>query len=85
MKKSPVITDDNSLSSESCSCCSVAPCDPWTAECQAPLSSQSLLKFMSIKLVMLSNQFILCCSLLLLLSIFPNIRVFSNESALCIR
>ena len=56
--------------------------------CQASLSStisQSLPKFMSIALVMLSNHLILCCSLLLLPSIFPSIRVFSNESALCIR
>ena len=45
---------------------------------------QSLFKFMSIQLVMLSNHLILCCSPLLLPSIFPNIRVFSNESALCI-
>ena len=42
------------------------------------------LKFMSIELVMLSNHLILCCPLLLLLSIFPNIRVFSNELALCL-
>ena len=57
-------------------------------ELQAPLSSnisQSLLKFMSIELVMLYNHVILCCLLLLLPSIFPSIRVFSNESALCIR
>ena len=40
---------------------------------------------MSIELVMLSSHFILCCALLLLPSIFPSIRVFSNESALCIR
>ena len=40
---------------------------------------------MSIELVMLSNHLILCCPLLLLMSIFPSIRVFSNESALCIR
>ena len=56
--------------------------------CQAPLSStisQSLLKIMSIESVMLSNHLILCCPLLLLPSIFPSIRVFSNESALCIR
>ena len=55
---------------------------------QALLSStvsQSLLKFMSIESVMPSNQLILCCSLLFLPSIFPSIRVFSNESALCIR
>ena len=55
---------------------------------QASLSfavSQNLLKFMSIDLVMLSNHFILCRPLLLLPSIFPSIRVFSNESVLCIR
>ena len=61
---------------------------PWAAACQASLSftiSQSLLKLMSIELVMLSNHFNLCCPLFLLLSIFPNIRGFSNESALHIR
>ena len=61
---------------------------PWTARCQASLSipnSQSLLKLMPIELVMPSNHLILCCPLLPLPSIFPNIRVFSNESALCIR
>ena len=61
---------------------------PWTAACQASLSntnSQSLLQLMSIKLVMPSNHFILCHPLLLLPSIFPSIRVFSNESVLCIR
>ena len=47
--------------------------------------SQSLLKLMSIELLMLSNHLILCLSLLLLSSIFPSIRVFSNESALSIR
>ena len=47
--------------------------------------SQSLPKFMSIELMMLSNQFILCCPFLLLLSIFPNKRVFSSGSALRIR
>ena len=60
----------------------------WTAACQASLSisnSQSLLKLMSIELVMSSNHLILCCPLLLLPSIFPNIRVFSNESVLHIR
>ena len=60
---------------------------PWTAACQASLSItnyRSLLKLMSIKLVMPSNRLILCCSLLLLLSIFPSIGVFSNESALLI-
>ena len=57
----------------------------WTAAHQAPLSSTiscSLLKFMSIKSVMLSNDLRLCHPLLLLPSIFPSIRVFSNESAL---
>ena len=61
---------------------------PWTAACQASLSitnSQSLLKLMSIESVMPSNLLILCHTLLLLPSIFPQIRVFSNESALRIR
>ena len=61
---------------------------PWTAAHQASLSitnSQSLLKLMSIELVMPSNHFILCCPLLLLPSIFPSIRVFSKTSALRIR
>ena len=61
---------------------------PWTAACQASLSitkSQSLLKLMSIESVMPSNSLILCHPLLLLPSIFPSIRVFSNESVLCIR
>ena len=58
---------------------------PWTAARQASLStsnSQSLLKLMSIESGMPSNHFILCCPLLLLPSIFPSIRVFSNESTL---
>ena len=61
---------------------------PWTAACQASLSitnSQSLLKLMSIKSVVPSNRLILCHPLLLLASIFPSIRVFSNESVLPIR
>ena len=61
---------------------------PWTTACQAPLSitnSQSPPKPMSIESVMSSNHLILCHPLLLLPSIFPSIRVFSNESALCIR
>ena len=61
---------------------------PWTTACQAPLSianSQSLLKLMSIESVMPSNHLILCLPLLLLPSIFPSIRGFSNESVLCIR
>ena len=62
--------------------------NPWTVAHQASLSitnSWSLLKFTSIELVMPSNHLILCCPLLLLPSIFPSIRVFSNESALHIR
>ena len=61
---------------------------PWTAACQASLSitnSWSLLKPMSIESVMTSNHLILCNPLLLLPSVFPSIRVFSNESALHIR
>ena len=61
---------------------------PWTAACQAFLfitSSQSLLKLMSIESVIPSNHLILCRSLLLLPSVFPSIRVFSNESVLHIR
>ena len=60
----------------------------WTAACQASLSitnSQSSLKLMSIESVMPSNHLILCCPLLLLPSVFPSIRVFSNELALRIR
>ena len=58
---------------------------PWTAARQASLfitNSKNLLKLMSIKSVMPSNHLILCCHLLLLPSIFPSIRVFSNESVL---
>ena len=58
---------------------------PWTAACQASLTitnSQSLLKLMSTESVMPSNHLILCHPLLLLPSIFPSIRVFSNESGL---
>ena len=61
---------------------------PRTAARQASLSitnSQSLLKLMSTESVMPSDHLILCCPLLLLPSIFPSIRVFSNESVLCIR
>ena len=60
----------------------------WTAACQASLyitNSQSLLKFMSIELVMPSNHLILCCPFLFPPSIFPSIRVFSNESVVLIR
>ena len=61
---------------------------PWTAARQASLSitiSQSLLKLMSIELMMPSNHLIFCCPLLLPPSIFPSIRVFSNDSVLRIR
>ena len=61
---------------------------PWTTACQTSLfitNSQSLLKFMSIESVMPSNHLILCHPLLLLHSVFPSIRVFSNESVLRIR
>ena len=61
---------------------------PWTVAHQASLSCTillSLLKLMSIESVTPSNHLILCCTLLLLPSIYPSIRVFSSESALCIR
>ena len=60
----------------------------WTTACQASLSftiSQSWLKLMCIESVMPSNQLVLCLPLFLLSSIFPSIRVFSSELALCIR
>ena len=63
-------------------------CNPMDCSMQAFLSftiSRSLLKLTSIELVMLSNHLILCCPLLFLPSVFPSIRVFSNESVLCIR
>ena len=70
--------------------CSVVfdPATLWTAAHQASLSftiSWSLLKPMSFKSMMPSNHLILYCPILLLLSIFPSIRVFTNESALCFR
>ena len=67
---------------------SLQPHGLWTAACQASPSftnSWGLLKLMSIESMMLSNYLILCHPLLLLLSIFPSIRVFPNELALCIR
>ena len=74
-------------------CCSASQscstfATPWTASCQASLSFtifQSLLKLMPIESLMPSSLLILCHPLLLLPSIFPSIRVFSNESVLCIR
>ena len=75
------------------SCCLVAQsctavCDPMAAACQAPLSStisRRLLKLIFIESVILSNHLILCSPLLLLPSVFPRIKVFSKELALCIR
>jgi len=61
---------------------------PWTAACQVSLSctiSQSWLRLLSVESVMSSNYLILCCPFLLLPSIFPSMRVFSNELALLIR
>ena len=76
-----------------CCCCSVTQscqtlCDPM--DCSMPgfpvlQQLQSLFKLMSIESLMPSNRLILCRPLLLLPSVFPSIRVFSNESALCIR
>ena len=82
-----------SITEHRCCCCSVAKpcptlCDP--VDCSTPglLVPHYLLelpKFMSIELVMPSSHHILCCPLLLLPTIPPSIRVFSNESALCMR
>ena len=75
-----------------CCCCSVSQlcptATPWTAARPASLSitiSRSLLRLMSVESVMSSNHLVLCCLLLLLPSVFLNIRVFSNESVLHIR
>ena len=74
-----------------CCCYSViqsCPVTPWTAAHQAFQSltiSQSLLKLMSIELMMLANYLIICRFLLFLPSIFPSIRIFCNGLALCIR
>ena len=76
-----------------CFCSSVSQsclilCDPWTVACQTSRSftiSQSLIKLMSIESMMTSMHLIFCLPLLLLPSIFPGIKVFSNELALCIR
>ena len=69
---------------------SVAPILSDPMDCSTPgflsiTNSHNLLTFMSIESVMPSNHLILCCPLLILPSIFPSIRVFSNESVLCIR
>ena len=81
-----IIFTDILFSSVAQSC--PTPCSPWTAAHQDSLfitNSLSLLKFMSIESVMPSNHLILCCTLLFLPSIFPSIRVFSNESTLHMR
>ena len=78
----------NCLSYQLGACSELLYSAPWTVAYQTPLSftvSQSLFKLMSIESVMPSNHLILCRPLLLLPSIFPSIRVFSNESALHIR
>ena len=72
----------------SCSVVSRLFATPWIASCQASLSitnSRSLPKLMSFESVMQSSHLILCCPLLLLPPIPPSIRVFSNESTLCMR
>ena len=71
-------------------CCSVTKsstthCDPMDCSMPGSFISWSSLKVMSVESVMLSNCLIFCCPLLLLSSVFPNIRVFSNELALHIR
>ena len=84
-KSTPTTVQFSSVQSLSCVWLFVTP---WTTAHQASLSitnSKSLLKLTSIELVMPSNHLILCHPLLLLPSIFPSIRVCSNESVLCIR
>ena len=90
LKKNPVVSAQTSPHISSVQSLSRVPtlCDPMTAARQTSLSltnAQSILKLMSIESVMPSNHLILCHPLLLQLSIFPRIRVFSNESALCFR
>ena len=83
----PFHASQNQFSSVIQSCCTLCV-TPWTAATQASLSitnSRILLKLMSMELVMPSNDLILCCPLFLMPSIFPSIRVFSNESVLRIR
>ena len=85
LKKSLVLSQFSSV--QSLSCVRLAA-TPRTAAHQASLSitsSRSLLKFMSFESMMPSNRLILCHPLLLLTSVFPSIRVFSNESVLLIR
>ena len=80
------ICNSGQFSSVAQSCLTL--CDPMNSACQASLSitnSRSLPKLMSIEPVTPSNHLTHCCPLLLLPSTFPRIRVFSNESVLCIR
>src|SRR5574337_815443 len=87
MPKQNESLQDNLVSVQSLSRVQLFP-TPWNTAHQASLSiinSWSLLKLMSIELVMPSNYLILCHPLLFLPSIFPSIRVFSKESALCIK
>ena len=87
MMVSQVNTHVQSSSVQSLSCVRLLV-TRWTAACQASLSitnSWSLPKLKSIELVIPSNHLILCHPLLLLSSIFPSIKVFANESVLCIR
>ena len=82
----PQVEGSVQFSSDAQSCPTIF--DPLTAVRQTSLyitNSQSLLRLTSIELMMPSNHLILCCPLLFLPSIFPSIRVFSNESLLCIR
>ena len=83
---SPAVAASQSVSQFHCPVMSDS-LTPWTAARQTSLSITlwSLLKFLSVKAVMPSNHLIFCHPLLLLLSIFPSIRVLSNESVLCIR
>ena len=87
MQRTDLLKKTQFISVQSISCVQLFA-TPWTVARQASLSitnSRNLLRFMSIELVMPSNHLILCHPLLLLPSIFPSIRVFSNESVLCIR
>ena len=88
MKSLQILEGYNIISSVQSISCVQLFATPWIAACQASLSianSQSLLTLMLIESVMQFNHLILCCPLLLLPSIFPRIRVFSNESVLYIR
>ena len=90
---SPLALDNNLLSTNHVSVqfsCSVVSDSLWPMDCSMPglpviTNSQSLLKLMSNESMMPSNHLILCCPLFLQPSIFPSIRVFSDESVLCIR